>query len=91
MTGNAAAARALVVEALRLAPGDNTVLKMAADVYETLGDRNEALKWLDLALRGGYPRSEIDRAPSFEKLRQDPRYDGIGRPRPAKAAEKGRS
>ena len=53
---------------------------MAVDVYETLGDRNAALRWLDAAFRAGYSRGETEASPSFDRLRADPRYAKIGQP-----------
>jgi tetratricopeptide (TPR) repeat protein len=74
MLGDKARALTLVDEALRLAPGNSQVQYMAADVYETLRDRDAALRWLGTALRAGYQRAELERSPSFERLRADPRY-----------------
>jgi Flp pilus assembly protein TadD len=80
MLGDKARSLTLVDEALRLAPDDSEVQYMAGDVYETLGDRNAALRWLDAAFRAGYSRGEIEVSPSFERLRADPRYAKIGQP-----------
>ena len=91
MTGDGAPARALLTDALTLAPADVQVLKMAAGVYETLGDRTEALRWLDMALAGGFPRPEVDNSIEFEALRRDPRYAAIGERAPAKTGDKGGS
>jgi hypothetical protein len=46
----------------------------AADIYETLGDRDLALRHLELALRAGYQRTLLETSPSFAKIRTDPRY-----------------
>ena len=74
MLGDKTTALTLVDEALRLAPGNTQVQYMAADVYETLGDRNAALRWLGTAVRAGHPTGGLERSPSFERLRADPRY-----------------
>jgi serine/threonine-protein kinase len=74
MLGDLAKARTLVDEALRLAPGDSEVHYRAADVFETLGNRDAALRWLGEALRAGRHRSDLERSPSFAHLRADPRY-----------------
>ena len=91
MTRDGVPARALLTDALTLAPADVQVLKMAAGVYETLGDRTEALQWLDMALAGGFPRPEVDNSIEFEALRRDPRYAAIGERAPAKTGDKGGS
>ena len=74
MLGDRAKARTLVDEALRLAPGDSEVHYRAAGVFETLGNRDAALRWLGEALRAGRLRSDLERSPSFALLRADPRY-----------------
>jgi tetratricopeptide (TPR) repeat protein len=74
MLGDRAKARTLVDEALRLAPGDSEVHYRAADVFETLGNRDAALRWLGEALAAGRLRSDLERSPSFARLRADPRY-----------------
>ena len=40
---------------------------MAADIYETLGDRTSALQCLERALRAGYQRTLLETSPSFAK------------------------
>ena len=45
MLGDRARALALTAEAQRLAPKNSEVQYMAADIYETLGDRASALRW----------------------------------------------
>jgi len=77
MLGQKPRAIALAEEALRLAPGDADVQYMAADVYEVLGNRQEALRLLGLALRGGRQRVDLERSPSFARLRTDPRYAAL--------------
>jgi hypothetical protein len=49
-------------------------------VYEDLGNRAMALRWLDQALRSGRPRTDVEQSPEFERLRADPRYATIGQP-----------
>jgi serine/threonine-protein kinase len=73
-SGDAARARALVGEAVRMAPETDYVRQLAAGVYETLGDRDAALASLDVAIRNGAPTDQIERDPTFAKLRADPRY-----------------
>ena len=78
-TGDAARARSTLAESLSLAPGDINVAATAASVYEDLGERQAALRWLDAALRAGYSRAEVEHDPSFKRLCADPRYLKIGR------------
>jgi tetratricopeptide (TPR) repeat protein/TolB-like protein len=74
MTGERRAARGLLDEALALEGGDTTVARLAAGAYEQIGDRAAALRWLGVALRGGYPRDPIEKDPWLEALRADPGY-----------------
>jgi serine/threonine protein kinase/tetratricopeptide (TPR) repeat protein len=75
--GNTVEARRLLAEANKLAPTDGNAAELAAQVYEDLGDRESALEMLGAALARGYPREEVERAPTFEKLRADPRYQAL--------------
>jgi len=79
-TGEGARAQTLIVETTRLDPTNPTVASDAAGVYEDLGNRAMALRWLDQALRSGYSRTEIEHSPTFDRLRADPRYAKIGQP-----------
>jgi len=44
------------------------------EIYENLGKRDEALKWLGTAVQRGYVITEIERDPSLVELRKDARY-----------------
>jgi tetratricopeptide (TPR) repeat protein len=74
MLGDKPRALELTAEALRLSPTDSETQYTAADVYETLGERELALRWLERALRAGYQRTAVQRSPSFAALRTDSRY-----------------
>ena len=65
-----------------LAPDDRRVASLVAGVHEHLGDRDAALRWLEVALRHGHPRGDIETDPTFEGLRKDPRWAGITASRP---------
>jgi serine/threonine-protein kinase len=54
----------------------------AALVYEQVGDRERALKALQLALDAGEPRAEVLTSPPLEALRKDPRFARMASPRP---------
>jgi serine/threonine protein kinase/Flp pilus assembly protein TadD len=67
-------ARSTAAEALRIGPVNGAIARAAAGVYEQLGDRAEALRWVGEALKAGYGREEFERDPAFRKLKADPRY-----------------
>ena len=77
MLGEEASARRLADEASSLATADATAAAILADAYEQLGDRAAALKWLGVALRGGYTPDDLERDPWLEKLREDRRYRAL--------------
>jgi serine/threonine protein kinase/tetratricopeptide (TPR) repeat protein len=45
---------------LALSPNSQYVLCEAADAYELLGDRQQAIKYLELALQNGYPQEQLN-------------------------------
>ena len=45
-----------------------------AEIFEVLGDRTEALEWIERALQGGYPLHVIEDYAAFADLRSDPRF-----------------
>jgi serine/threonine protein kinase/tetratricopeptide (TPR) repeat protein len=45
-----------------------------AEISEVLGERNEALAWIERALQAGYPLEVIEDYAAFDGLRQDPRF-----------------
>ena len=83
LLGESKRARALLAEALKLEPGNNDVTHMAAGIYETLGDRDAALRCLDTALKAGYSRDQIEQDPFLAGLRADPRYAELGKAKTA--------
>jgi tetratricopeptide (TPR) repeat protein len=87
MLGDKPRALALTAEALKLAPEQSEVQYMAADIYETLGDRASALQCLERALRAGYQRTLLETSPSFANLRADPRYKTLIASLPAEPAK----
>jgi tetratricopeptide (TPR) repeat protein/TolB-like protein len=48
-----------------------------AEIFEVLGNRNEALRWIERALQSGYPLNVIDDYAAFKDLRADPRYQTL--------------
>ena len=48
-----------------------------ASVYEELGDRENALHWIERCLQAGYPVEIIEDYPGFRGLLADPRYQDL--------------
>jgi eukaryotic-like serine/threonine-protein kinase len=67
--------------ALARAPDNPNVLELAAETYETLGDRRQALDYVDRALKNGYPLDQLKDAPELHNLLSDPNF----RPVPGKS------
>jgi eukaryotic-like serine/threonine-protein kinase len=67
--------------ALALSPDNPNVLELAAETYETLGDRRQALDYVDRALKNGYPLDQLKDAPELHNLLSDPNF----RPVPGKS------
>ncbi|MFI5182243.1 MAG: tetratricopeptide repeat protein [Thermoanaerobaculia bacterium] len=77
MLGDPAHARALAAEGLGIGPANAGLATMAAGVYETLGDREEALRWIGVALKAGQPSAEVEHDPTMKNLITDPRYKAM--------------
>jgi serine/threonine protein kinase/tetratricopeptide (TPR) repeat protein len=70
-------ARDLLQEALKLAPNDVPDMFQASAIYEQLGDRDLALRWIALAIKGGLSRDLIEKEPTLAQLRLDPRFQSL--------------
>jgi eukaryotic-like serine/threonine-protein kinase len=66
---------------LARAPDNPNVLELAAETYESLGDRRQALDYVDRALKNGYPLDQLKDAPELHNLLSDPNF----RPVPGKS------
>jgi class 3 adenylate cyclase/Flp pilus assembly protein TadD len=75
--GDLKRAQTEVSQALELAPDQVSSLFLAALVYESAGQRGQALRFLEEAARKGYAPIEIQRHPLLAKLRADPGYRPI--------------
>jgi len=75
--GHAAAARELLDPIVAAGPTDGYDLYQIATIYEDLGDRADAIRFLAKALHAGYPRDEIDTYPGLDRLRKDPAYTAM--------------
>jgi Flp pilus assembly protein TadD len=80
MRGDGGTARRLIARVPQLAPSNGPVAVLAAATYETLGDREEALRQVATAFGAGVDRFVFDSDPTFAALVQDPRYATLGGP-----------
>jgi tetratricopeptide (TPR) repeat protein/predicted Ser/Thr protein kinase len=72
--GDKEKSRRLIGEAEELAPKDARVFLLAAQVFEQLGDRKQALQRVAGALERGLPREDVETNRSLDSLRADPAY-----------------
>ena len=82
MAGERARARTLLAEGIALGKVETPVARIAAGAYEQIGDRDQALRWLGAALRGGYSRDQVEKDPWLEALRGDSRYAALVKAQP---------
>jgi tetratricopeptide (TPR) repeat protein len=78
--GRPARARDLLRQGLQPPPSDPETLFRAADVYLQLDDRDAAFTWLGKAVQAGLPVAEVERDPTWNDLRTDPRYQRLVQP-----------
>jgi hypothetical protein len=57
-----------------LASGRPAAAPILGETYEDLGDREHALRWVEVALRGAVPPSRFENRPSLRTLVHDERY-----------------
>jgi serine/threonine protein kinase/tetratricopeptide (TPR) repeat protein len=74
MLGKSAEAIDLITRAQEHSASDPEIYFRTAEIYEETGDNARALDWLAQAVQKGYPTREIQRDPTFQKLREDARY-----------------
>ena len=74
MLGKPVEAVELVRRARERSASDPEIFFRTAEIYEESGDHAAALEWLVQAVQKGYPVREIQRDPTFQKLREDARY-----------------
>jgi serine/threonine protein kinase/tetratricopeptide (TPR) repeat protein len=60
--------------ALARSPDNPNVLELAGETYESLGDRRQALEYIDRALKNGYPLDQLKDAPELRNLLSDPNF-----------------
>jgi tetratricopeptide (TPR) repeat protein len=77
MLGKQAQAIALIRQARSHAPADPEIMFRTAEIYQQGGDHAAALDWLDKAARAGYSVADIQHDPTFQGIRDDPRFKQI--------------
>lgn len=60
---------------LALAPDDPNVLSTVGEAYEVMGNRKQALKYIDMSIRKGYALEGITSDPYLQSLIADPRFN----------------
>ena len=83
MIGNRSEALQAAAAAERLGPDADDSFTLAC-VFEQLGDRAAALKWLERSLASGYALDAVERSPSMASLRKDSRYQTLTRNPPTR-------
>ena len=63
-----------LAQAAAIAPKDVEVCYRAIQIYEELGDREQALQWAAKALDLKFPQSRMEENPGLKALVADPRY-----------------
>jgi hypothetical protein len=74
MVGNRDRGLELLEEAVRRDIRHTHVMAAIGESFEDLDDRDRAIEWIGKALEAGLEADWIDRRPSFNSLREDPRY-----------------
>ena len=70
-------AESLAAEAEALAPKDARVWLQTAQAFEQLGDRAGALRRVEMSLKLGLSREEVESSRTLEALRKDPAYASL--------------
>jgi eukaryotic-like serine/threonine-protein kinase len=63
-----------IQSALALAPDDPGVLEGVGQAYEDLGDRSQALEYIEKSLQKGYALADLKNIPDLEGLISDPNF-----------------
>jgi len=74
MVGEKEESEMYIQRALDMAPGNSYMMYMAGSIYERIGEREKALRWLESAINEGYPISDILHQPELEQLIADERF-----------------
>ncbi|MGB9405218.1 MAG: protein kinase [Candidatus Acidiferrales bacterium] len=65
--------------ALALSPNDPDVLENVGEAYEVLGDRRQALHYVELSLQKGYALDDLRNDPQLQNLLADPNFKSTGK------------
>ena len=68
-----------IQSALALAPDDPNVLENAGQAYEDLGDRAQALQYIEKSLQKGYALADLRNVPDLQGLISDPSFRPRGK------------
>jgi serine/threonine protein kinase/tetratricopeptide (TPR) repeat protein len=63
-----------IQSALALSPDDPNVLENVGEAYEDLGDRDQALQYIEKSLQKGYAFADLKNVPDLQGLLSDPRF-----------------
>ena len=75
--GNEEEAIENIKKALDLAPENSWVMFVAGTTFEHLGEREQALHWIEEAIEHGHSKSEIMSTPELEDLLEDERFQEL--------------
>ena len=75
--GNELRARDLIARALSDEVRDPNVMFTLAVAFEDLGDRGDALQWVERCIGAGFPLEVVEDYPGFEDLVQDPAFQQL--------------
>ena len=68
-----------IQSALALSPDDSNVLATVGEAYEDLGDRAEALLYIEKSLQKGYDLADLKHTPDLQGLLSDPSFRPSGK------------
>jgi serine/threonine protein kinase/tetratricopeptide (TPR) repeat protein len=68
-----------IESALVLSPDDANVLEAVGEAYEDLGDRTNALQYIEKSLQKGYAFADLKNFPDLQHLLEDPSFRPSGR------------
>jgi tetratricopeptide (TPR) repeat protein len=75
MLGKRSEALQHMYKALQLRPNDAETLYFAGLVHAVLGEKDQAIFWLQAAMKRGYSRAEIESAVELDELRSSPQFE----------------
>jgi eukaryotic-like serine/threonine-protein kinase len=68
-----------IQSALTLSPDDANVLENAGEAYENLGDRAQAIQYIERSLQKGYDLAALKSTPDLQGLLSDPNFRPSGK------------